>query len=625
MLDRLKSFAENARDDLENTPQFKLLQTMLKGLSGRSEKVGNGLHKTKKPEDELSNKTKPRDRSSKGQKTKKAADIAGKAAKDASKNNPEDPLAKAAADIADLPEPAIPEEERKPSPGRRPVKFLETQDPFLSSAQAPDQCPLCGSDNIEIGEAYTETLRSLCTSLAAMAAYTQSEHRACRCNNCGHVWEHIGGEVGVLPHRTVSQETAVTIGEMNATGLAVHKAVEIFAQQEQLGNETIYRNVNDWATEYGSVMTEALNRELLKMPAVVADETPYIVLQSKGQGSCELPKEDNLRQKDYVGVKTTPFHAEKRIVLFKYLGGRSTEVIASMLDGLTTGTLISDVYAAYNRICGDHPGLRHQNCLAHLRRELLGALNIQGIEDLLFREEKEALAVDIVKKRFEEKKGAPFYLCIVLEGLSKVYGYEKAVQPLDGEARDEFLRRLLKQRQTYSAPAMKAIDTLMSALAEGHACLEKGRYKAKNPESLIDKAIVYYMNQRENFQTFLSDPEASPDSNAAELSIRALAVLRKAIDFKQSQDYMKGLCIWMSLHETAKACGIRNRVAWLTAFGRALYQHRANATLAQELANGRNINSKLMGFRKSTEAGFDITPWLPWNYADRMKAQGLVP
>lgn len=60
-------------------------------------------------------------------------------------------------------------------------------------------------------------------------------------------------------------------------------------------------------------------------------------------------------------------------------------------------------------------------------------------------------------------------------------------------------------------------------------------------------------------------------------------------------------------------------------YGEAVYRHRANASLALELSEGRNINSKMMGFRKGTEAGFDITPYLPWNYVKRMKALGIDP
>ena len=629
MQDRMKAFSDNARDELESTPQYKLLQTMLKGLSGRSEKMGHDKKPAAPVKDEFANLTKPKKRSTKGSKTKRAAKAAEKAAKAAAKENPENPLFKLAADIADLPEPAVPEETRKPNPGRCVVKAFADRDIAALTNSKPECCPQCGSEDITVGEAYTESLRDLCVNLKNLASFKQSEHRACRCNNCGHSWEHIEGDLGVLPHRTVSQEAAVTIGTMNAVGLAVHKAIEIFAEQEQLGHETMYRNTNDWVLTYGRLMVTAFDKEWLQSSAAVADESPFIVQQSRGQGPCDLPEDGVLREKDYIGVKTMPFHAEKRVVIFNYLGGRSTEAIASMLDGYTKGTLITDAYAPYTRICAEHPGLFHQNCLAHLRRELMSALNIQGIDDLLFGEEtddeKIDHAVSVVKKRFEEKRGVAFYLCIVLEGLSKVYGYEKAIQPIAGEDRQAYLARLLKQRQTYSAPAMEAIDALISALSEEHTRLENGKYQAKNPGSLIDKAIVYYMNQRENFQTFLSHPEASPDSNAAELAIRAVAVIRKATNFKQSQEYMEGFCIWLSLVETAKAWGIKNRVRWLTEYGEALYRHRANASLALELSEGRNINSKLMGFRKGTEVGFDITPYLPWNYVKRMKALGLEP
>lgn len=57
---------------------------------------------------------------------------------------------------------------------------------------------------------------------------------------------------------------------------------------------------------------------------------------------------------------------------------------------------------------------------------------------------------------------------------------------------------------------------------------------------------------------------------------------------------------------------------WLQDFGRAYYLHRANATLTEEVNNrGRKLDSKLMGFSPESAEGFDVEPWLPWNYRAR--------
>ena len=56
-------------------------------------------------------------------------------------------------------------------------------------------------------------------------------------------------------------------------------------------------------------------------------------------------------------------------------------------------------------------------------------------------------------------------------------------------------------------------------------------------------------------------------------------------------------------------------MGWLQDFGRAYYLHRANATLTHEVNNsGRRLDNKLMGFTPESPEGFDVEPWLPWNY-----------
>ena len=617
--DRLANFAKNSRDEMENLPKFKMLSALLKGMGGKSEKG-----KRRISSDPFANPVKPKVRSSRGVNAIKAAETTEAAAKKASAENPDDEKLAAARDIANMRLPNVPEDQKQVSPGRQVVEVAANA--TLESASKVLACPYCGSTDIISGREYFESLRAINNALKQASSYVNPVHRAFHCNACGHAWEQIDGEVGVAPHRTISQEHVITVGVLNAMGIAVHKALEEFIKNEQFGHETMNRNMDDWANMYGLVMTKALNEELLKQPVVVADETPFTVLQSKSQGPCAALAEENLRQKDYIGVKCTPFNAEHQIVLFHYLGGRSTGDISSMLEGLASGTLVSDAYAAYNRICNEagSGNVRHQNCLVHLRREFLMALNIPAINDLLFGSQVDN-AIETVKKRLEEGRGAPFYFCVVLSALSRIYGYEKEIRQEEGESRDEYLRRLVKHREKYSAPAMKAIDTILSKLAEEHACLRNSKYVASNPDSLIDKAIVYYMNQRDNFFTFLKDAEVPPDSNVAEASIRAIAVLRKATDFKQSQNSTKALCTWFSLHETAKANGIKDTVRWLTDFGRALYQHKANRSLEKDLSMGRNIDSKLMHFVDGSENGFDVTPWLPWNYVNRLRALGQNP
>ena len=124
------------------------------------------------------------------------------------------------------------------------------------------------------------------------------------------------------------------------------------------------------------------------------------------------------------------------------------------------------------------------------------------------------------------------------------------------------------------------------------------------------------MNHRANFREFLDDPKIPLDSNAVESSIRAVAVLRKASDFKQSVEYTESLCTLLSLTETAKLNNLKNPIAWLTDYAKAFFLYRASKTLTHEVnQHGRSLGSKLLKFNEDEAEGFDIEPWLPWNYA----------
>ena len=130
---------------------------------------------------------------------------------------------------------------------------------------------------------------------------------------------------------------------------------------------------------------------------------------------------------------------------------------------------------------------------------------------------------------------------------------------MPSENREEHLQKILACRQKYAAPLMKSVDTIMVSLSEQLCtCKAEGSvYEARDQNSLFAKAVTYYMNRRESFHVFLTDARVPPDNNAAERAIRPATVLRKAINFKQSQNYTESMCTWLSLVETAKANGVR--------------------------------------------------------------------
>ena len=603
-LEDLIRFVEDAQKDFTNVSSYRAVARLLKK---GSEKI-SVVKAEKMTQDLVTNVFDPAVRGimARHKRLGETLAVIDKVAQEAAKTKPEDEAIAAAAAIANIQVPDLTLDETKPSMGRQIVDALQKRETL--ELKPLTECPHChaATSDLEFGRPINEMLRDIATGFRDLADNVPSSYRQVRCPACNTVWLDIPNNVPVpvKPHRTLSQNLVIASGLMNASGIPLHKINSMIVNvDDQLGHETLGDNVNEWGLDSGKLLVERMHEALGQQPVVVMDETPYTVLQSKGQGVCKAP--ETTRSKDYIAVMCSPFKAKERAVIFSYLGSRGTEAIEQAIGQMHCETIVSDGYAAYDAICRKNPKIKHQSCVAHMRRELLDALNIKEMHDALFGRDFDK-AVEEAQKRFESKSPA-FLICSVLQGFSKIYAFEHS----PGNNRKQ------------AGELMRQIDRIMCTLAKTCAQSDESgkRWQAKNKGSLIDSAVCYYMNRRETLRTFVDNPLVPPDSNAAEYAIRAITVLRKASDFKQSQDYVRSMCVWFSLNESAKANGIRDPHKWLVEYGRALYMHRAQVTLTHEVINnGRKLDSKLMGFNKDSEKGFDFDAWLPWNYAKRESA-----
>lgn len=372
----------------------------------------------------------------------------------------------------------------------------------------------------------------------------------------------------------------------------------------------------------GKVLSDAISDQLKTQSAVIMDETTSSVLQSQGRGNCGQTEDQLFRKKDYLAVQTSGYGEDRRCVSFKYIGGRRKEDIEKALEGFDNEALVSDAYAVYDSYVRTKDSLVHQCCCVHLRRMLLDSISIPALNKALLETKGEsddliAGAIDKVKEGFLKNEPA-YFICSIIAAMQKVYGLEKWLKRRSDEGKTEWLERVRKCRSTTSTELMDHVDTMMKHLAKDFVVEgDSRRFKSKITQSTIGAAVAYYMNHRDNFRVFLSNPLVEPDSSSAERCIRSVAVLRKACDFKQSIEYMDSLCVYFTLVETAKMHGFNAAMTmeWLQDFGRTYYLHRANATLTHEVNNrGRRLDIKLMGFTPESAEGFDVEPWLPWNY-----------
>ncbi len=136
--------------------------------------------------------------------------------------------------------------------------------------------------------------------------------------------------------------------------------------------------------------------------------------------------------------------------------------------------------------------------------------------------------------------------------------------------------------------------------------------------SAIGKAVIFWLNNRNELRSFLHDPRICPDNNQVERSVRAVAVYRNAAFFKRSFEGAKRFCNLLTLRETAKLNGFKDVPKWLKAVHRAFYEHVERhvwTTRYERLKPGEHLRLSVPNITPQLIASFDWTPCLPWNYA----------
>ena len=616
------------KDSFTTLSKERVIKRLLKK---GSEKVGKQPQTLKELEPKLTNAKEAVDKAKRTlkrrteqlQKVIAAADAAAKeAAKDKGAEASSSPLTDAAAAIANTPDPETQEFPKGDFDGRQvPDEKVKATEKSNNCSEPDQTCPYCGRvHGIISGRLHAAPLRTLSDFFANVASFVErvSQHNYCpACNKA--FYTSTGDDVPSLPGRQMGQWLMVKAAKLYCVGIPLDKAQRLlFSSQSRLGNDTLGNNLHDWALGTCKPLLDSLTNNVLgEQHTMLMDETTFSVLQSKGQGICEVPDADDQRQKDYIAVQCSTFYERHRCFRFIYIGSRAAEKINDALKDVHPQVLVTDGYGPYAAYCQGEGRPVAQNCCAHLRREIIDALAIPALNKHLFETEPEKAVMKA--KALCDSGSEAFYLSIVLEAFSKIYGNEASLIREEGETDEHFLERVKESRNKYARPLMDHIDTIMCGLAEKMTQQTRtGAYVSIDKTRQANAAVVYYMNRRKNFRVFLDDPAVPPDSNAVEQAVRPITVLRKACDFKQSQERMNSLCILMSLYETARANGITDFDQWLHDYSRAFFIYRANRTLTRKVRDCASLdaalNPKLMAFDSDAGDGFDFTRYYPWNY-----------
>lgn len=535
----------------------------------------------------------------------------GEVAAAEAEKHPDNAMLKAAAGIANA---AVPEttkaEEIPPGKQADPNRRTAPTQGGISHARGCT-CPYCGStEGFFEQEGPTVFLRTLHKHIEDMLEGTYVKNPVLQCRACGKNHMHIPADL----NRTVSQELLFDCARMLTLGMPMNRINALFNTAAMtMSGDTIPRNMHDWITSgLGQPLLKAILKKARKAAEICADETPFSCLQQAGMSKTKLDDEDAAKQA-YLLTITSPASAKYQFAVFNRLKSRSAEAIAGVLGSYEAGTWITDAYAGYDSIIGASAvKIERQSCLAHFTRTVYDALELENMHD--------AVTNPTNREKLAEALGSgtpAYYLLMVTAAISKIYKWEATLKAQEDENPADWMKRVTDCRKAHAEPLMDRIDEIMVKLAERYA-VKKGKTWEAALMSPYAKPVVYYMNNKENFRVFLENAYVTPDSSAAERSLRPLCVLRTSCNFKQSPEYMQSMCDWYTLFVTARLNGIERPTQWLNEYGRAIFEHCVNEELNRRSDKGLELSRRFAFDPKDIES-FNADAWEPSAYMERKR------
>ena len=270
-----------------------------------------------------------------------------------------------------------------------------------------------------------------------------------------------------------------------------------------------------------------LREQQLNADYLQADETRLQVLKETGKSA----------QSDKWMWVIRGGPPDRPAVLFEYDPSRSEAVPLRLLDGFR-GTLQTDGYAGYNRVCREN-GLTRIGCWDHARRKFVEA----------------SQAAPAKKKGTKVSKAD-----VAIGKIRKLYAIEKRIEALPPEEK-------ARQRQQLAQPVLNDLK----------AWLEKNRTRVPK-DSLTYKAMQYTLNQWELLTGYLADGRLHISNALAENAIRPFAVGRRNWLFADTPRGAKASATVYSLIETAKANGLEP-----FAYIHHVLQHIGGASTVEEI------------------------------------------
>lgn len=246
-------------------------------------------------------------------------------------------------------------------------------------------------------------------------------------------------------------------------------------RMEQSGIMIARANLTQWLHR-GAQLLEPVYRavltSVLKSAVLAVDETPIKAGQDK-------KGKKGTMHRGYVWV----IYGDKDEVVFLYSPTRAMSAIEPHLKGFT-GTIITDGYTVYDKICAMYDKIIHALCWAHTRREF-----------------------------FDAKQYEPLRCNQALDHIGKLYGEEAKIRELGLTGEKKLMHRVVHEREI----ADQFFEWL-KAETKANALL---------PSNPFQKAANYALKREQGLRVYLTDARVPIDTNHIEREIRPVPMGRK--------------------------------------------------------------------------------------------------
>lgn len=352
--------------------------------------------------------------------------------------------------VPDWVKPSKPKLKPKPSAKKGHQGFgRKREEPTKCVRHAAKSCPDCGC---ELRGGWVKRRRQVLHIPVAPVEVIEHEIVARRCPRCHKVVvPKVDLSAQVVGKHRVSLDTMSLIATLSEVGRLPLEVLQKFLSwlyhlKLSLGELVVILKA---VAKRGKAMVEGLKQEIRGSPVVHADETG---LRQNGQNG-------------YIWTFSMP-----GVRYFVYRLSRGGEVVSEVLGENFGGCLVTDFYAAYNRMLG-----RHQRCWAHLLRDV--------------HKLREAYPDD-----------------------AKLQGWGSLVHRLYRRA-----KAFSSQDEKVRTRAQRHFEKLLTRICQPFV-------RSDSPQHTLCERIERYLPE---LFAFVGDPRVPSDNNAAERSLRPLVVDRK--------------------------------------------------------------------------------------------------